>query len=91
LGSSFDRPTVIVANGINYMRFSDYSSAGIDHVATIYPEVVNRRRKRRGDGVYAYSETLSADIASIQATTVINRLKGLYWMDNAGFPVIGPA
>jgi ADP-heptose:LPS heptosyltransferase len=84
MSASFDRPTVIVANGINYMRFSDYRNAGIDHVATIYPEVFNRRRQRLGDGPYAYSETVSADIASIRATTVINELKGLLERQPAG-------
>jgi hypothetical protein len=59
------------------MRFSEYIKAGIDDVATIYPEVVNRRRQRLGDGPYAYSETVSADIASIKASTVINSLRGL--------------
>jgi hypothetical protein len=77
MGASFGKPTVIVANGVNYMRFSEYLKAGINHVATIYPEVVYRRRERLGDGPYAYSETVSADIASIRATAVIDSLRGL--------------
>ena len=77
MGASLSRPTVIVANGVNYMRFSEYVNAGIEHVATVYPEVVNRRRKRVGDGQYAYSETVTADIASIKAATVIDSLRGL--------------
>jgi ADP-heptose:LPS heptosyltransferase len=85
LGASFSKPTVIVANGLNYMRFSEYIKAGINHVATIYPEVVNRRRERLGDGPYAYSETVSADIASIQATTVIESLSGLLEGQAAAF------
>jgi ADP-heptose:LPS heptosyltransferase len=85
MGASFSKPTVIVANGVNYMRFSEYCNAGIDHVATIYPEVVNRRRKRLGDGPYAYSEAVSADIASIKAATVINSLRGLLDGQTAAF------
>jgi len=77
MGASFNRPTVIVANGINYMRFSEYSNTGINQVATIYPEVFNRRRKHVGDGPYGYGETVSADIASIQATTVMKALEDL--------------
>jgi hypothetical protein len=77
MGVSFDKPTVIVANGINYMRFSDYHNAGIDRVTTIYPDVLNRRRKRLGDGPYAYSETVSADIASIPASEVAEALDAL--------------
>jgi ADP-heptose:LPS heptosyltransferase len=85
MGASFGKPTVIVANGVNYMRFAEYIQAGIDHVATIYPEVVNRRRKRLGDGPYAYSETVSADIASIRATAVIDSLRGLLEGQTAAF------
>jgi ADP-heptose:LPS heptosyltransferase len=81
MGASFNRPTVIVANGINYLRFSDYRAAGIDRVATIFPEVVKRRRRREGDGPYAYSETVSADIASIRAATVIGELTNLVGTD----------
>jgi ADP-heptose:LPS heptosyltransferase len=91
MGASFGRPTVIVANGLNYMRFSEYINAGIDRVATIYPEVVNRRRKRLGDGPYAYSETVSADIASIKATTVIKSLKGLLEGETVGPALFRPA
>jgi len=85
MGASFSKPTVIVANGLNYMRFSEYIKAGINHVAAIYPEVVNRRRERLGDGPYAYSETVSADIASIEATTVIKSLRGLLEGQTAAF------
>jgi ADP-heptose:LPS heptosyltransferase len=89
MGASLSKPTVIIANGVNYMRFSEYAKAGINHVATIYPEVVNRRRQRHGDGPYAYSETVSADIASIQATTVIESLRGLLEGTNGGlFPPV---
>jgi ADP-heptose:LPS heptosyltransferase len=85
MGASFCKPTVIVANGLNYMRFSEYIKAGINHVATIYPEVVNRRRQRLGDGPYTYSETVSADIASIEAATVIKSLRALLEGQPAAF------
>jgi len=84
MGVSFDKPTVIVANGINYMRFSEYGNAHIGGVSTVYPEVVNRRRKRNGDGPYDYCETVSADIASIRADTVICALKELCNECNGG-------
>jgi len=77
LGASLGTPTVIIANGINYMRFSEYRNAGIDSVATVYPEVVSRRRQLQGDGLYAYSETVTADIVSISAATVVEALEGL--------------
>jgi ADP-heptose:LPS heptosyltransferase len=77
LGASLGTPTVIIANGVNYMRFSEYLTAGMNKVATVYPEVVNRRRSLQGDGPYAYHETVSADIASIRAVTVFGVLQGL--------------
>ena len=77
MGASLNKPTVIIANGVNYMRFAEYGDAGIDDVATVYPDVVNRRRARLGDGPYAYSETVTADIESIKAATVVQALKAL--------------
>jgi ADP-heptose:LPS heptosyltransferase len=77
MGASLGTPTVIIANGLNYMRFSEYANIGIDHVATLYPEVFNRRRNRLGDGPYAHSETVTSDIASIRASAVIDSLRGL--------------
>jgi ADP-heptose:LPS heptosyltransferase len=74
---SLNRPTVIIANGVNYMRFSEYRNAGVDRVVTIYPEIVNRHRKRLGDGPYAYSQTVTSDIASIPAATVLKELISL--------------
>jgi ADP-heptose:LPS heptosyltransferase len=86
MGASFNTPTVIIANGVNYLRFSDYRKAGIDRVATLYPDAVNRRRKRRGDGPYAYSETVTADIASIQAESALDELNSLLEHSNATPP-----
>ena len=77
MGASLGTPTVIIANGLNYMRFSEYANIGIDHVATLYPEVFNRRRKRLGDGLYAHSQTVTSDIASIGAGVVLDSLRRL--------------
>jgi ADP-heptose:LPS heptosyltransferase len=77
MGVSLGRPTLIVANGVNYIRFSEYHGTGIAHVATVYPDVVKRHRKRRGDGFYSYHDAVSADIASISAATVIEELSSL--------------
>jgi ADP-heptose:LPS heptosyltransferase len=74
---SLNRPTVIIANGTNYMRFSEYSHAGITQVAAVYSELFNRRRKRLGDRPYAYHETVTGDIVAIRAATVIEALKEL--------------
>jgi ADP-heptose:LPS heptosyltransferase len=77
MGVSLNRPTVIIANGTNYMRFSEYSHAGITQVAAVYSELFNRRRKRFGDRPYAYHETVTGDIVAIRAAAVIEALKEL--------------
>jgi ADP-heptose:LPS heptosyltransferase len=75
LGVSCHRPTVIVANGVNYERFTDYAEAGIDGVATVYPAVFMRRRKRLGDVPYHYHQAVSGDMASIGADEVLKALQ----------------
>jgi len=74
---SLNRPTVIIANGTNYMRFSEYSHAGITQVVAVYSELFNRRRKRLGDRPYAYHEVVTGDIVAIRAAAVIEALKEL--------------
>jgi ADP-heptose:LPS heptosyltransferase len=68
---SCDRPTVIVANGVNYMRFTEYGSIEVQNAVTVYPQVFARRRRRVGNGPYAYSEAVSGDIESITAEEVL--------------------
>lgn len=77
LGVALRRPTVIVANGVNYLRFSEYARAGVEHARSVYPEVFLRRRERLGDGPYGYSEAVSADIASISGARVLEALEDL--------------
>jgi ADP-heptose:LPS heptosyltransferase len=73
---SCNRPTVIIANGVNFARFTDYEPAGIDRVATVYPEVFRRKRRRGGSHfAYHYPDAVSQDIASITAREVIDALK----------------
>jgi len=74
---SCDRPTVIVANGVNYMRFTEYGSIGVANAVTVYPTGFTRRRRRVGNGPYAYSEAVSADIESITADEVLAALDSL--------------
>jgi ADP-heptose:LPS heptosyltransferase len=75
LSASCNRPTVIIANGVNYFRFTEYGSAGIENVGTLYPDVFTHRRRRVGDGPYPYEAAVSADIASIRAASVIRKLE----------------
>jgi ADP-heptose:LPS heptosyltransferase len=74
LSAACNRPAVIIANGDNYIRFTEYGSAGIDNIATVYPEVFQQRRRRVGDYSLHYT-AVSADIASITAGTVLNELE----------------
>jgi hypothetical protein len=74
LGVACSRPTVIVANGVNYERFTDYAEAGIDGVATVYPAVFVRRRERLGNAPYHYPQAVSGDMATIRAGEVFEAL-----------------
>jgi ADP-heptose:LPS heptosyltransferase len=86
MGVSLDRPTVIIANGLNYMRFSEYSHAGITQAVAVYSELFNRKRKRLGDGPHPYHETVTGDIVSIRAAAVIEALKKISPKHGAGEP-----
>jgi ADP-heptose:LPS heptosyltransferase len=74
LSAACNRPAVIIANGNNHIRFTEYGNAGIDNVATIYPEIFHRWRRRVGDSSLHYT-AVSADIVSISATAVLNELE----------------
>jgi len=78
LGVSCKTPTVIVANGVNYERFTDYDRAGIDGVATVYPRVFMARRRRLGNVPHRYTDALTADIASIDAQSVYRALVAVW-------------
>jgi ADP-heptose:LPS heptosyltransferase len=77
LGVSCNRPTLIIANGVNHARFTEYEGAGIAGVATVYPDFFNRRRQRFGDIRLNYEDVVTADIHSIEARTVVDRLAQL--------------
>lgn len=71
---SCGRPTVIIANGVNYTRFTEYDSAGITRVTTVYPEVFKRKRRKLGEFAYNYEDAVTEDIASITASEVLAAL-----------------
>jgi ADP-heptose:LPS heptosyltransferase len=76
LGVSCNRPTLIIANGNNYFRFTDYAGAGIGNVVTVYPRVFLRARAKSKNGDFHHA-AVTADIASITAEVVAGRLEGL--------------
>jgi ADP-heptose:LPS heptosyltransferase len=71
------RPTVIIANGVNYYRFTEYARLGLENVATVYPDLFIRRRSRLGAASYDYIDAISSDIESIQASVVLDRLESV--------------
>ena len=75
LSATVNRPTVIIANGVHYTRFTEYSNAGIENVVTIYPDVFDRIRKLTAKVSYNYPDAVSADIASIKACAVLEKLQ----------------
>lgn len=77
LGVSFNRSTVIIANGVNYYRFTDYEPAGVANVSTLYPKAFERRRAAQGHFAYAYEDAVSADLASITPSRVLAALRRL--------------
>ena len=77
LGVSANRPTVIVANGVNHLRFTEYGRARIGNVVSVYPPVFERWRDRRGLRNYDYTQAVSADIAAIRADRVHRALDDL--------------
>jgi len=84
LGVSCNRPTVIVANGVNYLRFTEYERAGIGNAVTVYPQVFERKRKRLGDFRHDYAHAITVDIVSIDATRVFAAMENLtHHADNA--------
>ncbi len=50
LGVSCNRPTLIIANGNNHLRFTEYAGAGIANVVTLYPRVF-LRATAKGEGI----------------------------------------
>jgi ADP-heptose:LPS heptosyltransferase len=86
LSAAANRPTVIIANGVHYTRFTEYSNAGIENVMTVYPDVFNRIRKRGARVSYNYPDAVSADIASIQASAVFEKLQAVLNVSSSAVP-----
>jgi len=72
LSVSCNVPVIIIANGINAIRFSDYAAADIENVYTIYPKMFLKFLNKNNKQTY---RAVSKDIQSIQPETVFNILK----------------
>jgi ADP-heptose:LPS heptosyltransferase len=71
--ASFNKPTIIIANGNNHTRFTDYKRPNI---YTIYPKTFLSKLKKRNDHLLHYT-AVTKDIASINASIVFNTLRTL--------------
>lgn len=70
LAASCNTPTVIIANGNNYYRFTEYKKAGIENITTIYPEVFTRRLTNKRGKFLKHCTAVTADIGTIKAEEV---------------------
>lgn len=77
LAVSCNVPVVIISSGNNFTRFTVYEEAGIKNVFTVYPNLVNKKRKSLGDDALYNHIVVTADIASIKADTVFAAVQKL--------------
>ncbi|MCC6186940.1 MAG: glycosyltransferase family 9 protein [Chitinophagaceae bacterium] len=68
---SLQKPTVILANGVNAKRFVAYEEAGFQNVKTVYTQQYLRSNK---DTFY---KAVSKDMYSIKPQTIVTALNGL--------------
>ena len=67
-------PAIIIANGNNYYRFTDYSTFGLKNVITIYPAIFFKRLKNKKTNLIHY-DAVSSDIQTISADEVFKSLQ----------------
>lgn len=67
-------PVIILANGNNYYRFTDYSSFNLQNIITMYPARFYKQLKD-GKANLLHYEAVSSDIQTISAEAVFNSLK----------------
>ncbi len=77
LAASCNVPVVIVSSGNNCTRFTFYEEANIERVCTIYPNLINKKRKGLGDDALHNHIVVTADIASIKADAVFAAVQKL--------------
>lgn len=77
LAVSCNVPVVIISSGNNFTRFTVYEEAGIAGARTVYPPLMNKKRKQLGDAALHNHIVVTSDIASIKANTVLTTAKQL--------------
>ena len=74
LAISCNIPVVIVANGINAVRFTKYKPERFPNVATMYPDVFTKKFRKEGAHKMKQYTAVTADIASIESSQVFSEL-----------------
>ena len=77
LSVACNRPTIIIASGDNFYKFSGYKEAGITGVCTIYPHAFMQTWKKAHFQPFRHYVAVTMDIVSIRAAQVFEGLKEL--------------
>lgn len=75
-GVSFNKPTVILANGVNAKRFVAYEEAGVENVKTIYTQEYLTSKKDK------FYKAVTKDMESIKPTQILNAMQKLLLENN---------
>ncbi len=75
LGVSFNKPTIVIANGDNAYRFTEYEKAGFSNIKALYPQRFLKEFIKKGNQVFADYIAVTADIATINPSQVFNALQ----------------
>ncbi len=75
LAASLAIPTIIITNGDNFYRFTDYKTANIANVSTVYPNMFLKKWKRNNYLPFKNYEAVTKDIATIKPLDIYTELK----------------
>lgn len=75
LAPSCGVPTVIVANGNTFERFSEYKSAGIPGVETVYAQPFLRSWKKKNHALFSHYCAVTNDITTVSAEDILQALR----------------
>ncbi len=74
IAAAWNTPTVLLANGNNFYRFTNYAGINMEHVQPLYPEYFSDVLKRKGNHALKKYIAVTADIASIKPVTVLTAI-----------------
>ena len=74
LSASCGTPAVIIANGVNFYKFTAYYEAGISNIRSVYPGSFLRKWARHNHKMFKAHLAVTRDIGTIEANVVYNEL-----------------